>query len=183
MAIDYSKISGTLDRLLESVDLSTTTEEGVSFKLPDGYYLCQVEKAALTESRSGNPMVAIEYATIEDGKKLIVDDSGYSQLVEAKNTANKKIYVNYVLSNEMNVGFFVSDMLKFQDPETNESIFKDENKYFKSTEGIIAVCDTLEQAGIVFIMAQTVESKNKPGEKEQKFKPISWKRARKLELI
>jgi len=182
--MDYSKITANLDKLLGNLDLSNTTEEGVKTKLPDGYYLCQVNKAELTESKSaGNPMVAIEYLTIEDGKKLIVDDAGYSQLIDAKGTANKRIFVNYVLSNEMNAGFFVSDMLKFQDPETNEPIFKDEEYYFKSAQGIIKVCDMLTEGGIIYIMVQTIEKKDGSGEKEQKFKPISWKRARKLELI
>lgn len=181
--MDYSKITAKLDQLLGSVDLSSTTEEGVSFKLPDGYYLCQVNKAELTESKAGNPMVAIEYLTVEDGKKSITDEAGYVQLIDAKNTANKKIFVNYVLSNEMNIGFFVSDMLKFQDPETNVSIFKDEEKYFKSTAGIVEMCDMLTEGGIIYIMVQTVDKKDGSNEKEQKFKPISWKRARKLELI
>lgn len=178
MAIDYSKIATNLDKLLKSVDLSGTTEEGVNSKLPDGYYLCQVEKAELGESKSGNPMVTIEYLTIEDGKKTVVDDTGYSQLLDAKNTANKRIYVNYVLSNETNVSFFVSDMLKFQDPDTNESLFSADD--FKTTEGIISVCDMLTAGGIIYMMLQSVE---KDGQLDQKKKPISWKRARKLELI
>lgn len=179
--MDYSKITANLDKLLGSVDLSSTTEEGVSFKLPDGYYLCQVNKAELKESKVGNPMVSIEYVTIEDGKKVIVDEAGYSQLIDAPKTANKKIYMNYVLSNEMNVGFFVSDMLKFQDLESNEPFFTNDD--FKSTEGIIRVCDSLTAGGIIYIMIQTVEKKDDSKEKEQKFNPISWKKARRLELL
>ena len=178
---DYAKISQTLDKLLKGVDLSTTTEEGVKLELPDGYYLCEVKNAELTESKSGNPMVTIEFLTIEDGKKIIIDDEGYSQLVDAKNTTNKKIFQNYVLSNDMQIGFFVSDMLKFQDPETDQSIFSKED--FADTKGIINVCSTLMAGGIIYIMAQTVEKTNAPGETQKKFKPISWKRARKLDLI
>lgn len=181
MAIDYDKLSETLDKILANTDLSSTTEEGVKQDLPDGYYLCEVKKASLTESKAGNPMVAIEYLTIEDGKKTIVDEAGYSQLVDAKGTAEKKIFVNYVLMNEMQVGFFVSDMLKFQDPETNESIFTKDD--FATTAGIMNVCDLLEQGGVIYMMVQTVEKRNEPGTTEKKYKPISWKRARKLELL
>lgn len=181
MAIDLDKLSATLDKILSNTDLSNTTEEGVKQDLPDGYYLCEVKKAELTESKAGNPMVSIEYNTIEDGKKTIVDESGYSQLVDATGTANKKFFINYVLMNEMQVGFFVSDMLKFQDPETNDSIFTKED--FTCTSGIIDVCNLLEQGGIIYMMVQTVEKRNEPGTTEKKYKPISWKRARKLELI
>lgn len=178
--MDYSKIAQTLDSLLGSVDLSSTTEEGVgSNTLPDGYYLCQVEKAELKESKSGNPMVVIEYSVVEDGKKTIVDESGYSQLVEAKNTEGKRIFVNYVLTNDMNVGFFVSDMLKFQVPETGESIFN-KNEDFASSQKILGVCDTLSKGAAIYLMLQTME---KDGKTDQKKKPISWARARKLELI
>lgn len=174
-----SEMIEKLDSLLGSADLSSTTEEGIGSKLPDGYYLSQVEKAELRESKTGNPMVVLEYTVVEDGKKIVVDENGYSQLVEAKKTAGQKIYINYVLSNEMQIGFFVSDMLKFQDPETDVPLF-DKNEDFKNTEAIINVCEMLEQGGIVYLMLQTVE---KNGAKDQRKKPISWKRARKLELI
>ena len=181
MAIDYEKMQA-LDQLLASADLSNTSEEGVKSELPDGYFLSEVKKAELKTSKSGNAMVAIEYNTIEDGKKSVVDEQGYAQLVEAPKTADKTIYVNYVLSNELQIEFFVADMLKFQDPETNESIFTKDD--FKSSEAIENVCAMLEQGGIIYIAVQTVEKKNgEPGETEKKFKPISWKRARQLELL
>ena len=181
MAIDYEKMQA-LDQLLASADLSNTSEDGVRSELPDGYYLAEVKNAELKVSKSGNPMVGIEYATVEDGKKSIVDEQGYAQLVDAPRTANQKIFVNYVLSNELQVEFFVADMLKFQDPETNESFFTKDD--FKSAEGIENVCEMLKQGGIIYIAVQTVEKRNgEPGETEKKFKPISWKRARQLELM
>lgn len=177
--MDYTKISEKLDKLIANVDLSGITEEGVRSKLPDGFYLSQVVKAELTESKSGNPMVVIEYVTVEDGKKTIVDENGYAKQVDAKHTADKKIFCNYVLTNDMNFGFFVSDMLKFQDPETNEPFFTKED--FDSTQGIIDVCDKLTQGGIVYLMLQTVQKDN--GESDQKKNPISWTRAHKFDLI
>jgi len=184
---DLSTVSRTLDELLSKTDLSKTTEEGASFDLPDGYYLCEVKKSEFTATKStGNPMIAFEYLTIEDGKKTIVDEQGYAQLVDAPKTANKKIFQNYVLSNEMNLGFFVSDMLKFQDPDTNESLF-DKETDFKTTKDIVRVCDSLVETGmIIYIMVQTTKRKNlQTGEEEKvkKYNPISWNRARRLGLL
>ena len=179
---DYSAISATLDALLGKVDLSSTNEEGTKAELPDGYYLCEVIKAELTQSKSGNPMVAIQFKVIEDGKRIVVDEQGYSQLHDAPKTKDKIIYQNYVLSNELQVTFFVSDMLKFQDPETNEPLF-DKESDFESTQSIMDVCEVLEAGMLVYIMVQTKESKSEPGKKEKKYNPISWKRAAKLELL
>ena len=179
---DYSKLSKTLDALLGSVDLTSTTEEGAKSELPDGYYLCEVVKAELTESKSGNPMVSMQFKVMDDGKKIVQDEQGYSQLVDAPHTKDKIIYQNYVLSNELQVTFFVSDMLKFQDPETNEPLF-DKEKDFDSTKAIMDVCEALEAGMIIYIMVQTKDSKNEPGKKEKKYNPISWKRASKLELL
>lgn len=174
--IDFAK----LDELLGNTNLSAVTEEGVKSELPDGYYLCQVEKAELTESKAGNAMVAIQFLTIEDGKKSYINESGYAELVTAPKTNNKRIYVNYVLSNDMNINFFVSDMLKFQDFDTAEPFFTKDD--FKSHEGILRVVDLLQEGGIIYIMVQTVTKKDST-ETEKKYKPISWKRARNLELI
>lgn len=175
--IDFAK----LDELLGSVNLSAVTEEGVKSELPDGYYLCQVDKAKLTESKSGNAMFAIQFTTIEDGKKSFVNEAGYTELIVAPKTANQRIYVNYVLSNDMNVNFFVSDMLKFQDIDTNVSFFTKDD--FKSSEGIERVGDLLESGGIIYIMVQSVAKRDNPNETEKKYKPISWKRAHDLGLI
>ena len=178
---DYQKISQSLDELLKSVDLSNTTEEGVKQDLPDGYYLCQVDKAQLGESKNGHPMFTIEYLTTEDGKRNVVDEEGYAQLEDAKGTANKKIFVNYVLSNEQQITFFVSDMLKFTDLDSDTPFFTKDD--FLDTTGIVNVAEALTNGGIIYIMVQTVESQKEPGQFIKKYKPITWKRARKLELI
>lgn len=185
--LDLTKISRMLDDLCSKTDLSSTTEEGASFELPDGYYLCEVTKAELTETqKTGQPMISMEYLTVEDGKKTIIDEQGYVQMVDAEKTAKKKIFQNYVLSTEMNLNFFVADMLKFQDPESNEPLFNKEED-FKSTETIMNVLDILvETAMQIFVMVQTTTRTNKEtgqSEKVKKYNPISWTRARKLELI
>lgn len=185
--IDLSKVSRLLDDLCSKTDLSSTTEEGASFDLPDGYYLCEVKKAGLTETqKTGQPMISMEFLTVEDGKKTITDEQGYVQMVDAEKTANKKIFQNYVLATDINLSFFVADMLKFQDPETNEPLFNKEED-FKSTETIVNVLDTLVEVGMqIYVMVQTTTRVNKETgqtEKVKKYNPISWARARKLELI
>ena len=182
MAADLEKIRQSLDTLLAKTDNSNVTEEGVKSELPDGYYLCEVTKAELTESKQGNPMVAIEYKTTEDGKMSVIDEDGMAKMETAPKTQDKKIFVNYVLSSEQNVNYFVADMLKFEDPETGDSIF-DKKSDFDSTDAIINVCDILSEGAMVYIMASTTESTNEPGKMVKKYKPISWKRAERLELI
>ena len=72
-------------------------------------------------------------------------------------------------------------MLKFQDLETDTPFFTKED--FQDTAGILRVAEMLSAGGIIYLMVQTVEKKNEPGQYEKKIKPITWKRARKLELI
>lgn len=183
--MEFSEITKKLDDLLGKVDLSKTTEEGVKTTLPDGYYLCMVSKAELKSSKSsGNPMVSIEYTTLEDGQKQVKDDDGFTQLAPAPGTKDKKIYSNYVFTQEKSVTFFVSDMLKFQDLETDEPFF-DKETDFADSEAIVRVCDTLTEGGTIYLMLQTIERTNENGEKvtDQKVNPISWNKARKLGLL
>ena len=113
---NLNEISKTLDSLLAQADLSSTTSEGRSKELPDGYYLSEVEEAKLGDSSNGNPMVTIKFRIVEDGLKSVIDEAGNDILVPAQNTKGNTIYVNYVLTNNLNLGFFVSDMLKFENP-------------------------------------------------------------------
>ena len=183
MSVDLSKIAATLDKLLKDVDLSNTTEAGVKTQLPEGYFKSSVVKAELGEtSKTGLPMVKFEFLTVEDGLKSIVDDYGSVQLVEAPRTANQRIYINYVLSTDLQVGFFVSDMLKFQDPDTEEPYFTKDD--FENTMGIVQVCDILTECQPeIYISVQNTERKNDKGDTIQNFKPITFARARKLGII
>lgn len=186
---DLSRITNVLDELLSKSDLSNTTSEGSKGgDLPDGYYLCEVEKAELTASKtSGNPMVKFQYKVVENGLKSMVDDQGNDILVEAKGTANRKIFMNYVLSTEQQLGFFVSDMLKFANPENPDKPLlgdttEEAKLYFKTTALLVDALDIISMGCRIYIMVQTVAKKDNPEEKDKKYNPITWKRAALLEL-
>lgn len=185
---DLNRLSTMLDDLLGKSDLSQTTSEGSkSSELPDGFYLCEVEKAELTTSKAGNPMVKMQFKVVENGLKSMVDDQGNAVLVEAKGTANRKIFTYHVLSNETNVGIFVSDMLKFSDPENIEKplladTVEEAKLYFKSTALLLEALDVISMGSRIYIMVQTVAKKDNPSETDTKKNLISWARAAKLNL-
>lgn len=186
---DIKKISDILDSLLGKSDLSSTTAEGAgSTELPDGYYLCEVEKAELTTSKSsGNPMVKFQFRVVENGHKSVVDDQGNDVLVEAKGTANRKVFMYYVLSNENQVGFFVSDMLKFSNPEdlTKPLLGEDQEEakvYFKNTALLMDALEIISMGSHIYVMLQTVPKRDNPSETDTKKSIISWTRAAKLNL-
>jgi len=180
---DLNEVKIYLDDLLSKSDLSSTTSEGtISSDLPDGYYLCEVEKAELTSTKAtGNPMVKFQYKIVENGLKSVVDAQGNDTLVEAKNTANRKIFLNYVISTEQNLGFFVSDMLKFESPDNpGEPLLTKE--YFKNTSLLLDALDILATGSRIYIMVQSKPKKDNPNEVEKRYNPITWKRATLLEL-
>ena len=185
---DLNQISAQLDALLAQTDLSNTTSEGKSKELPDGYYLSEVVDAKLDQSKNGNPMVTFKFRMVEDGLKSVVDERGNDILVEAKNTSGSFIYMNYVLTNNMNVGFFVSDMLKFEDPETPgkpllADTVEEAKMYFANTELLLDALEIISMGSRIFIMLQSKARNDNPDLIEQKKSLISWKRAAGLGLI
>lgn len=184
---DLYEISKTLDELLNKADLSSTTSEGLTRELPDGYYLCEVEKAELTASKNGNPMVAMRFSVVEDGIKTIINDNGDEELLPAKNTKGQKIFINYVLNSEIGLNFFVSDMLKFEDPEVpGKPLLADtvaEAKlFFKTTELLMSALEVISMGNRIYIMVQSKPRRDNPSELEKKYNLISWKRVSQLEL-
>lgn len=185
---DLNQISKTLDSLLSQADLSQTTSEGKSKELPDGYYLGEVESAELGESSNGNPMVTFKFKVVEDGLKSVIDENGNDVLVPAVNTKGNRIYINYTLTNNMNLGFFVSDMLKFENPdEPGKPLLADSVEeaklFFTTTEYLLQALEIISMGSRIFIMLQTKERKDNPDVKDQKKSLISWKRATTLGLI
>ena len=61
---------------MNKTDISDVTADSNNFsELPDGYYLSEVEKAELKESKTSHqPMVAFQFKVVEDG--LTVDKDG-----------------------------------------------------------------------------------------------------------
>ena len=116
---DFKSLFDKLDGLLSTVDLSDVTAESAGFtELPDGYYLCEVEKTEIRESKSSKmPMAAFTFKILEDGYTAEVNESGETVINSIKKTANRKIFIYYVFKDERSVKRFATDMLKFEGEE------------------------------------------------------------------
>lgn len=177
---ELKDIAASLDELLGSVDLSKVTASGVGFEdLEDGYYLGEVAndtKLTVTKN-TGEAMVSMKFVIVEDGLKNTLDENNVVVLAPAKGTKGRSIYINYVLRDVQSVKRFVSDMLKFEDPNNpGEPILGEE--YFKSTELLTDALSCLITSRI-YINVQTVE---KNGEKKQRFNLVKWDRCPDLGL-
>lgn len=165
-----------INDLLNKIDLNEIDSESNNSydELPDGYYLSQVEKAQLTESKSsGQPMVSFQFKVEENGYNL--NDEG-TALIQLDKTKNRKIFVYYVLKDEKSIKKFISDMLKFEgDEEGNPLLDKD---YFTNADLIQDALDVLIGMNI-YIQISTNEYN---GQKSSWKNLISWKRAKSLEL-
>lgn len=172
---DMTKVFNALDNLLNDTDLSDVSAESSGFsELPDGYYLCEVEKAELKESKSSHqPMVAFQFNVVEDG--LGIDEDG--NFFDLKKTKSRKIFVYYVLKDSNSVRRFVTDMLKFEGEKQDESILGKE--YFTNSELLTDALDIL-QGMRIYIQSSTTVNEDKSSSIWKNL--ISWKRARMLEL-
>lgn len=175
---DMKNVFDKLNNLLGNTDLSDVTADSSGFSdLPDGYYLCEVEKADLKESKSSHePMVAFQFKVVEDGHTAEITDDGDVIIEDIKKTANRKIFVYYVLKDETAVRRFATDMLKFEGEVAGESLLPKEA--FMTSETLIDALDVLVGMRI-YICASTTE---KDGSKSQWNNLISWKRVAALEL-
>lgn len=172
---DMTKLFNSLDGVLSNTNLDDVTAESNNFaELPDGYYLSEVEKAELKESKSsGQPMVAFQLKIVEEG--LAVDKDG--NFTDLKGTKNRKIFLYYVLKDETAVRRFVTDMLKFEGETEGEPILGKD--YFTSSELLVDALDIL--IGLrIYVQSSTTE--NKDGSTSVWKNLISWKRAKALEL-
>lgn len=172
---DMTNLFNSLDGVLSNTDLTDVTAESASFsELPDGYYLSEVEKAELKESKSSKqPMVALQLKVVEDG--LGVDSTG--EFVELKKTKNRKIFMYYVLKDESAVKRFVTDMLKFEGEKEGEPLLGKE--YFTNSQLLVDALDVLVGMNI-YVQSSTTE--NDDGSNSVWKNLISWKRAKSLEL-
>lgn len=169
----------TLDELLSKTKLEDVSAESQGFsELPDGYYLCEVEKANLGESKSSKqPMVSFTFKITEDGTTFNFSDDNI-ETIKLKNTKNRKLFKHYVLKDEGSVKRFVSDMLKFEGETAGEPILPKEA--FLSSETLLDALDVLEGLRI-YIQSDTKEKDD--GTKSTWYNLISWKRANELELL
>lgn len=176
---ELQSILGTLNDLLGSTDLKDVTSETTGYQeLADGYYLSEVESAKLTVSKSSKqPMVAFQFKVVEDGKDAEIDEEGNVTITEIKGTKNRKIFLYYVLKDDMSVKRFVNDMLKFEGDEEGVSLL--EKEYFTRAELLEDALEVLEGRRI-YIQVSTTEKND--GTKSTWQNLISWKRATALEL-
>lgn len=178
---DLQNVFASINDVLSNVTLDEVTSESNGFsneELPDGYYLSEVEKAEIKTSKtSGKPMVAFQFKVVENGIAADVDEQGRTVKSYIEKTQNRKIFLNYVLSDEKSVKRFASDMLKFEGDEPGESLLPKEA--FISAETLYDALEVLEGMRI-FIQVST--SKNREGKDMTWKNPISWKRVDALEL-
>lgn len=162
-----------VDSVLTKVDLSKTTSESVGFEdLKPGYYLCEVESAKLTESKkTHNPQIALTLKAIADGIAFD-DDNNRTKLSGCK---NRKVFKYYPLTDETTVKRFVSDMLKFED-ENSESILPQEA--FTTAETLTDALEVIEGMRVYVQLTVSGEGENK----SNWVSLISWKRVAELEL-
>lgn len=175
---DMNAIFDKLDKILSNVDLEDVTAESTGFsELPDGYYLCEVEKAELTESKTSHePMIAFQFKIVHDGYSIVVADNGDTTISSLKHTQNRKIFFYFVIKDESSLRRFAADMLKFEGEIHGEPLLPKEA--FMNSNTLLDCLEVLEGSRI-YISASTTE---KNGEKTQWKNLISWKRADALDL-
>lgn len=174
---DLKDMFANLDNLLSQTNIEDVTEENAGFnELPEGYYLCEVVKAELKESKSSHqPMAAFQFKIVEDGQTIKNEDE--LEFIELKNTKNKMIFMYYVLKDDNSVKRFVSDMLKFEGEEEGQPLLGKE--YFVNSELLEDALDILIGMQIYVYISS---SENQNGETSIWKNLISWKRADKLGL-
>lgn len=172
---DMTNLFNSLNNVLSNTDLTDVTADSNNFQdLPDGYYLAEVEKAELKESKSTHqPMVAFQFKTVDDGLG-ISNDGSYIKLTKTK---NRKVFIYYVLKDESFVKRFATDMLKFEGEEKGKPIL--DKEYFTTAEVLVDALDILI-GHRVYIQSSTTE--NDDGSTSNWKNLISWKRAEALEL-
>lgn len=184
MQQDLTNTMNQLDELLKKADLSKVSADGAGFEdLPDGYYLCEVETAELKSTKSRvvqgvetglKPMVSYRYKVFEDGLKQSVDENGDTELIIAKGTKNRKVFINYVLTDESQLNRYVSDMLKFEidgEPILTKDCFIDSATMVDSIEATVG--------STIYIMVQSYE---KNGELKKNYYLVKWSTAKDLDL-
>lgn len=171
-----------LDSLLGKLDIDKIDAEGNdSFsELPDGYYLCEVSKADLkTTKSSGEPMVSLTMTVFEDGLATVIDDKGFSTFEIIPKTKGRKIFINFVLSDEQKCYRFANDMCKFEGDEPGKPIL--EKEAFLSSATLIDALEIIE--GLNIYVNVSTKKNNTTGELKTWQSIISWKRAKAIGLI
>lgn len=165
-------IFSSVNKILGSIDTNQVTADSsdVYSQLPDGYYLSEVAKVEMTTSKSsGQPMIAWQFKTVEDG--VTIDENLNKELI--KNTTKKTIFMYHVLKDQNSVERFISDALKFEGDEAGKPFL--EKDYFTTAETLHDALDLL--TGLRIWLHVDTDNNNSTWTRF-----VSWKRATKLEL-
>lgn len=126
--VDLSSIFSEIDEVRKQTDLSKVSAESVGFEdLPDGYYLAEVIETKIGRSKSSQkPMISLKFSIVDNGLKLNdnEDDISFDTI---EHTKNRQVFKHYVIDTPQNLKRFVSDMKKFEDPDSvGKSLLPDE---------------------------------------------------------
>lgn len=168
-----------VDSILSTVNVGKIDPNAPDYEdLPDGYYLCEVQKLELCVSKKGNLQVKGAFKTVEEGLAVTIDEEGESQLTPVEKTKDKVFYKYWTLSEKKDVEKFIKDMLKFEGDEPGVPLL--EKEYFLNSEVLEQALEVLQGMNIY---AQVSTSKNKEGETSSWKNLISWSRAQSLGLV
>lgn len=168
----------TLGALLGNTKLDDITADSTDFpELPDGYFLCSVEKTELKENKKNKPMVTFTFTTVEDGLDVQLDDYGVPFRIVREKTENKKLWVHFVIDDESKIRRFVTAMLKFEGDELGVPLL--EKECFTSPELLEEALEILVGCQIYVHRSTTL---NRDGTESTWNNLVSWKRAAELEL-
>ena len=169
----------SVDDLLKSTNLEDVSADGEGYKeLPDGFYLNELVKFELTESKTSHlPMIALYFKTVKNGYGINKQDNTSTELFEIPNTEDQTIRLYYVLKDEASIKRFVQDMLKFEGEEEGQPLLSIE--YFTTSEVLEDALEILVGTRIYIQISTTV---NKDDTESTWRNLISWKRAKYFNL-
>lgn len=173
-----------LNDILSSTNIDDVSAEGTGFEaLANGYYLCEVKSATYTEANSkGMPMVTISFSVVENGIIDDIDEEGNPVFKrDTKNSINRVINKYYTLKDSTTVKRFVSDMLKFENPE-EQGVSLLTKECFATEELIKESISILAFGSRIFVQSET-KTDQKTNEPSTWYYLISWARAAKLGLL
>lgn len=174
------ELTGRVNELFKAADVSQVSADSVGFStLADGYYLCELQAAELTLSKSsGNPMVSTQFKTVENGLAMKVNDDSTVEITEIKGTKNQSIFKHYVFKGEKDVKQFVSDTQKFESEPGKPILPKEAFTTAETIDDSLAVLAEMKVRIYVNVSSNVAED----GTKSTWYNLISWKRAAALGL-